>query len=608
MKVKHILLIFLVPVAMACEDFMNPESLSTHDTKYVYSNVDDARMGVNAIYSYFGQDAFRSRLSNNMAGNTDIEHASGWSASSDRYQIWDLNVLPNNGDVNIVWNNAYSAIRDANIAIAGINASAALKSTDASVSRTMHHLLGEAYTLRAYWYSMLIFYFGDVPFIENAPVAGADFLLPKEDRNVILTAVIQDMIDVEEKMQWADQVPHGIEQVNREYTLGMIARLALQRGGWFLKPDLTQAREADYLDYYKIARDYTQKLITLKDRALPEDFREVFMNECKFITPVNSDILFEVPFAKGNGDVGWNIGLTVVGGPKHSYGAGNNYMSIPPTYYFSFDTLDIRRDVTCGLYEVNADFEEVMIGTATGGGPLNISQAKWSRYYLDEGPGTASAKGTGINWPLLRYADVLLMFAEAENELNGPTGEAQQALRRVRQRAFTPGVWIDKVDAYIASVSGGKEIFFDALVDERAWEFGGEMIRKYELIRWGIYSQKMTETVQALKTMADGVVAGSNNLPDYFFWKRDDGGRFTLYNPNRKVPLAKHTALTDNGWTKSEFLLNLWDTKPQTPTYREWVTRDWANYIDGTVRYICPIPALEVSQGVLRNDGYGYGG
>ncbi|MEZ4893393.1 MAG: RagB/SusD family nutrient uptake outer membrane protein [Saprospiraceae bacterium] len=47
----------------------------------------------------------------------------------------------------------------------------------------------------------------------------------------------------------------------------------------------------------------------------------------------------------------------------------------------------------------------------------------------------------------------------------------------------------------MTSVSTDKQSFFNALVNERAWEFGGEMIRKYELIRWGIYSDKMAETV-----------------------------------------------------------------------------------------------------------------
>jgi len=603
MKIKNILLATALIITVSCDDFLEPDSISTFDTKYVFSNVDDARKGVSAIYSYFGQDAFRSRLSNNMTGNTDIEHASGWTSNGDRYQIWDLNALPSNRDLDIVWTYAYRAIRDANIAIEGIQASAALQSSDVVTASMMNHLLGEAYTLRAYWYSMLIFYFGDVPFIKDAPKSGNEFFLGKEDRNMILTQVIQDMIDIESKMLWADQVPHGIEQVSREYTLGMIARLALQRGGWILMPDMTMARESDYLDYYTIARDYSKKLMDLKDRALPSDYRQVFMNQSKFISPVNSDILFEVPFSIGNGDVGWNIGIRVDGGATatHDYGSGNNYMKIPPTYYFSFDTMDIRRDVTCALYKVNTDFEEEFIGVNNAGDPMNIAQGKWSRHFLDSPPGKASAKGTGINWPMLRYADVLLMLAEAENELNGPTSVAQDALRRVRQRAFDPSEWSTKVDGYIGMVSAGKESFFDAIVDERAWEFGGEMIRKYELIRWGIYGEKMIETVEGLKQLADGAFNGTSDLPDYIFWKRNESGKFVVLNPNRKIADADET------WTRSPFLVAMHD---DVATYDEWITRDWANYTGGVVRYIFPIPtqAIENSRGILQNDGYGFAG
>lgn len=591
-------------ITTACDDFLSPESPSTFDTKYVYSNVDDARKGVNAIYANFGQDAFRSRLSNNFTGNTDIEHQSGWSSSADRYQIWDLNALPSNRDLEIVWTYAYTAIRDANISIEGIEASPALTSNDAATSRTMHHLLGEAYTLRAYWYTILIYYFGDVPFVREAPKAGMNFYQPKEDRNVILSQLVTDLIKVEADMFWADQSSYGIEQVNREYTLGMISRIALQRGGYYLKPDLSTVRESDYLTYYEIARDYAKKLIELKDRPLPSDFRKVFMNECKFIAPVNDDILFEIPFAIGSGDVGWNIGVTVQGGATalHDFGSGNNYMAMPPTYYFSFDTLDIRRDVTCALYKVNTSFQEEFIGVGSGANATNIAQGKWSRHFLDLPPGKASAKGTGINWPMMRYADVLLMYAEAENELNGPTGEAQNALRRVRQRAFPEDYWASRVDAYINTVSAGKESFFDAIVDERAWEFGGEMIRKYELIRWGIYSEKMIETVEGLKEMTDAAINGTTQLPDYLYWKRDASGKFTVLNPNRKF-----IGSPDETWTQSAFII---DMQGATTTYEEWIEKDWANYVNGSVRYIFPIPtsAIENSKGILKNDGYGFGG
>ncbi|MFY7826758.1 MAG: RagB/SusD family nutrient uptake outer membrane protein, partial [Flectobacillus sp.] len=389
MKKKFLILVVIASGFLtSCKDFLEPDSLSTFDVNYIYSNPDDARKGVNAIYESFGQDAFRSRLSNNMAGNTDIEHQSGWSSSADRYQIWDLSALPTNADLRIVWNAAYTSIRNCNIAIEGIEASDALKSADVVTSRKMYQMLGEAYTMRAYWYSMLIYFFGDVPNVRLAPKAGNNFYLPKEDRNVILSQVIDDLIKIEDKMLWADQNSYSIEQINREYTMGMIARLALQRGGYYLTPAMQMERKSDYLDYYKIAKTYTEKLVTLKDRALPTDFKQVFLNESKFVTPSNSDVLFEVPFAIGNGDVGWNIGITVEGGTTaaHSYGSGNNYMAIPPTYYFSFDTLDVRRDVTCAFYKINTSAQAVFVTNS-----MNIAQGKWSRWFLDKAPGASTA-------------------------------------------------------------------------------------------------------------------------------------------------------------------------------------------------------------------------
>lgn len=606
MKLKYIMLLALPIIFSSCKKFLEPDSLSTFDIDYVYSNVDDTRKGVNAVYQPFGTDGFRSRLSNNMTGNTDIEHSSGWGSASDRYQIWDLNALSTNGDLRQFWNAAYTAIRNANISIEGIEASPALQSADGATRNRMNHMLGEAYTLRAYWYSMLIYFFGDVPNVREYPKAGADFFLPREDRNLILTQVIDDMINIEEKMMWADQCLYGTEQVNREYTLGMIARLALQRGGYYLTPEMNMERAPDYQDYYQLAKTYTEKLITLKDRELPTDFNQIFLNQNKFITTVNSEILFEVPFALGNGDVAWNIGITVDGGAnaQHPFGSGSNYMAMPPSYYFSFDTTDIRRDVTCGFFKVNTEGKEQFIN-----GPTNISQGKWNRWLLPDPPGQNSAKGTGINWPMMRYADVLLMHAEAVNELSGPTAAAQESLARVRRRAFPESIWASKVDAYIAAASASKQKFFEAIVNERAWEFGGEMIRKYELIRWNLYADKMEETVETLQDMANSAQTGLGkyaNLPDYMYWKLDESGHLEILNPNLRI-----AAPPDDSWTRVNFLRDLWDGTKNT--YREWVTKDWANYYNGpkpgVARYIFPIPeeAVAASKGKITNDGYMFG-
>jgi hypothetical protein len=588
--------ILLVAFSMnGCSDFLDPDSLSTYDTDYLFSNLDDARKATNTIYANFGQDAFRSRLSSNMQGNTDIEANGALTNTGARYELWGLRAGEGNSDTKVVWEVAYKAIRDCNIVIDGIHGSEGYNSTDLELVAGLDQLLGEAYTLRAYWYSMLIFTFGDVPFIQQAPKAGIEFNLPKEDRNVILSAVIQDMIDIESKMKWADALPYGIEQVNREYTLGMIARLALQRGGYSLKPDLTMTRENDYLDYYAIARDYSNKLITLKDRELPTDFGQIFRNEVEFIAPKNSDILFEVPFAIGEGDVAWNIGIRVNAG-THPYGSGSNYMNIPATYYYSFDFKDKRRDVTCGLYFRNTDYIQQIVGI--GG----ISQGKWSREWLKTPPGPLTSKGTGINWPMLRYSDVLLMYAESVNEISGPTAAAKEALTRVRKRAFDTAEWPTKVDQYVTDVAASKEAFFDAIVDERAWEFGGELTRKSELIRWNLYDTKIKETVDGLHKLADDAFYGLGDLPDYIWAKTNTDGTLTILNRDYKQVATP----ADPAYVRYKWLLDIKKTSDVT-TYNPFIEQYFSPYTF-PVKYISPIPAVGItnSQGVLKNDGYGF--
>ena len=126
----------------------------------------------------------------------------------------------------------------------------------------------------------------------------------------------------------------------------------------------------------------------------------------------------------------------------------------------------------------------------------------------------------------MRYSDVLLMLAETENELNGgPTAEAIAALKQVRQRAFPPSLWGEKVEQYVAS-KASKDDFFNAIVDERAWEFGGEFLRKHDLIRWGIYGKKVAEVRAKLVQLAQDAVSGSGTYANYanvLYYKKKRG-------------------------------------------------------------------------------------
>lgn len=612
---KKIIIYTLAAVAIlftSCEKYLDTDSPSSFTDTYIFSNETDAQKAVMSVYALFNQDAFTSRISNVFTGNSDVEVGNASAApDNSRRDIWSLEakLSPSFVDLKTVWNNAYNAINRANECIEGIQSSALYK--DPANNKNMKQLLGEALTLRAYWYYILQNYWADVPYKTTGTKAGDEFYLPRKDRDSILTNEINELIKIEPDMIWADQLTGGIERINREYVIGMIARLALSRAGYSMRFDGTMQRKSDYADYYKIARDYSKKLMTLKDRPLNPDFKQIFLNECKNIAPVNNDVLYEVAFQAGFGDVAWNLGIRVDAG-THPYGSGSSYLCLPLTYVYSFDKADKRFPVTCSFIYYDKDLKQQPTGATA------IAPGKWCRLWVNTPPGAASAKGTGINWPMMRYSDVLLMFAEAENELNGPTAEAKAALQRVRERAFDSSVWPEKVTNYINTVSANKESFFNAIVDERAWELGGECVRKYDLIRWNNYGKKIAKTRNDLIQMgvdAYNATGDFSSRPDYLYYKTNADNTLAFYDlwdkPAEAPPVKDSPNVGDNpnGYTRVSWFRSMINTTTLEPA--TYCLYNWRGYTDYTgtapAPYVLPIQSEIIisSLGVLNNDGYG---
>jgi hypothetical protein len=111
---------------------------------------------------------------------------------------------------------------------------------------------------------------------------------------------------------------------------------------------------------------------------------------------------------------------------------------------------------------------------------------------------------SNANWYLLRYSDVLLLFAEALNEINGaPTDEAYEAVNKVRRRGY--GLPMDEVSAVSdLEANLSHDAFLKALQNERAYELCFEGNRKQDLIRWGIYYEKIQSTLYELENFREG--------------------------------------------------------------------------------------------------------
>lgn len=160
------------------------------------------------------------------------------------------------------------------------------------------------------------------------------------------------------------------------------------------------------------------------------NFEDVFraLNEGGVYNP--EEVMFEYAEYGNttNGRIGYTNGLCIHAS-NTLYGKTLPLQLIQPTFYLSFDPNDTRRDVTVGNYSIDNVGNDIAIPY----GALN--QGKW-RCDWKAGARTATLK-TDVNWPMLRYSDVLLMYAEAENYLNnGPTSAAVSAYEQVRLRAF----------------------------------------------------------------------------------------------------------------------------------------------------------------------------
>lgn len=503
---KNLLYTAAVIAAMSlgsCSDLLETESLSNDNLEYLCSNPTDARKMINHVYSYFCEDTYTSRMSTNWMQNTDVEVGyvgSDQCENADRRGLWALNPRYFS-DILKCWDNSLAAIDFANQCIKGIEESSMYLAGDAD----MKQLHGEAYCLRAYWYWLMCNFWGDVPF-STAPTTFDNLHNdPRKDKNIIYSRLIQDLINVEEEMKWAEKTT--TETMNRDFALGFIVKLSMFRAGYSMQADGTMARSTGtgdeytvkYIDengaeaiattaddYYKVAKAYALKLINLKDRDLETNFKTIFDNEINGCNPANSDVLFEMGFVPNSGgDIGWCHGLTVEGGTR---GEGKTYTNLTPYYAYSFDSEDQRLPVTCANYKWMTDNKQA----ATNGS--GIMPAKWCRLDLDITG--VKDKGTGINWPVLRYTDVLLLLAEAENEINrAPTALAKQMLTRVRERAFINSAnKAQKVIGYVNGLSSYED-FREAIMDERAWEFGGENIRKFDLIRWNYYDDAIVNLI-----------------------------------------------------------------------------------------------------------------
>lgn len=500
MKLKNIFLVGMAVLGMSsCNDFLDVDAPSKFTDDYVFSNTEEANRLLNSVYqATCNGNTYGNAYLTTFCMNSDVEFTTSsaeiQSASHNEWKLFDGEA--DGGNIESTWTAAYQAIERANNFVCAAEKSELYAD---GKNAELNQMIGEAKCIRAMNYLDLVTLWGDVPFTFTRTYDQETLVMPMGQRDEILTALINDLKDAAEKMKTADLLTEGVERCSKDFAYALIARIALYRAGYSLRhadgdqTNYAAGRAADYAEYYQIAREYAQKVMKETNHSLSNDYFQVFVDECNYKVNNGDDPIFEIPFVQNvNGNIGYIQGircdLSSAGDTDHAWGRVSGSVRLNAFYRFTFDKDDVRRN-NAGFWTWSYN------GTPSLFSDYGNYCMKWSKMWDESATlGNTSEGNTGINFPYMRYADVLLMFAEAENEINGPTEEAKAALKQVRERAFRGSAnKAEKVDAYVDNLNS-KEDFFEAIVDERAWEFGGENLRWKDLVRWNRYGNVLYKT------------------------------------------------------------------------------------------------------------------
>jgi hypothetical protein len=607
MKTKNInqlTLAFAAIVVLAitsCNKFLDQKPITEVSTETVFSDVPSTYKALAGVYSRLvGDAAYGIRVSLYYPLDNDEMQGPTGAADNDRRDIARYAATPGNAQITNPFNQMFQGIEYANICIANIPKMAMYANGTDQEKKQLQRMYGEALTLRAQFYTEAIRNWGDLPaHFEPASVMATKNPFPaRTSKDTLYDRLLEDLKLAATLVPWRNELSAigdgADERITKGTVKGLRARIALYRGGYSLRQDGTVRRATDYLKYYQIARDEASEVMASNQHSLNPSFKGLWKDQvnARAVADPNGELMFQ---ASGIGGVGaGDTKLAYYNGPSVN-GLGNKSINVLPTYFYAFDSTDLRRDVTCAVYNVAADGITKIGQTIT-----SICDGKYRRDWISN-PTVAPTNAIqyfGLKWQILRYSDVMLMFAEAENEINGPTTAAYNAVNQVRRRGY--GKSITTANAAVDLPAGlSKADFFTAIVKERSLELGGEGVRKYDLIRWNLLATKIADTKAALLAMST-LSAPYDKLPIAMYYKTTGTSDDNTFGPNSLWVNSFYTTAptaTPTGTTKIVWMSAAINTTA--------LSRFATGFVTGKSELMpIPQPARDANRNLTQNPGY----
>ncbi|WP_205943099.1 RagB/SusD family nutrient uptake outer membrane protein [Pedobacter cryotolerans] len=607
--IKYATLVFAIGAIMitpSCKKFLDFESPSTSSEAVVFESTATTNTALVGVYNRLvGDNGYGSRLSTLFGITADDFKTSGSYSPSDRRGISMYGASSDNTDIIQPFAQLYSGIERANLCIKFIPQSKLYTSGSATEQALMKRYHGEALALRAQFYYELIRNWGDVP-QRFVPAADAENLFPANaDRDLTYDQIIADLAIASDLVPWRSEIAeYGSFRFTKGAIKGLRARIALARGGYSLRTKTnTMERSADYLKYYQIAKDECKAIMDNGSHRLNPVYENIFKSLHGTRADNENELMLEVAAFGANANTDSKLGYYngIRFNAASTYGTGGGGMNAIATYFYEFDpSKDCRRDVTLGIFEITATSKKI-INTLN-----NFTDAKFRKSWTNF-DGRSSSQQFAVNWPILRYADILLMYAEADNEIgNGPSATAAEGLQLVQKRAYVG------FEGSIPVTPTNKIDFFNAIVKERLLEFGGEAIRKFDLIRWNLINSKFIETRTKLQQLIDGT-GPYVNVPNYVYAKEAN------YNLTPSVTEVATLDLFGGAPNNVLFAPGLNSTTaPAGYTVKNWrralttenqitsISTGFAFYFEANKKELLPYPktALNENTNMVQNFGY----
>lgn len=510
MKKYHIIYVvsaLLLAGFTSCEDTLTEKPNSSYDKDRFFDSEAKAEMAIMGIYNALSDKDHYGWCEMAAPTSDDMYYTSRTHSDNMVHDMAHYRTTSTNQWIENLWKFKYQGIDRANLTIDGIQNMPAYAD-----NKQLKALAAEARFLRAFLAFDLVRYWGDVPFKTTYSSTYESAYQGRVSREAIYEEIIADLNFAKENLDWVSEGSTP-ERATQGAARGLLMRAYLQRAGYSLQAgQLTRPDDSKRKEYFNaVIEEWKAFQASGYHDFCPGGYDALFKGFSAGV--LNSkESLFEISFyhlqGRRNGGA-WGIyngplvaeptGLAPSEANQY-IGRANGFFMVVPEWRDFFEETDKRRDINICTYQYQWNAKEkVQTKREMKAGAWYVG--KWRREWMPQDFRNKNINYADVNFCPLRYADVVLMAAEAYNE-TGETSAAWELLNQVRQRAgatpiteanYEKGMQKRKATHALTFIDDatpqGK--FRTALYWERGFELAFEGQRKYDLIRWGVLGKAL---------------------------------------------------------------------------------------------------------------------